>query len=1167
MPRLDGIGLLRALRDDPDTRDIPIILLSDPANEGSRFDALKAGAADYLLKPLSAPDLLVRVDARLEIARLRRKLLDLERKSTTPTIEDAETVFARKSNRLRRARNSLQRELSSRTEEVSQLNQELIADRQTLLSLKDELAAELKSMNELHELSTRLLGHTEIEPLLKEVLEASMALLNADFGNVQLYDPKSHALKIVAQRGFEQDFLDYFDNVQEGTGSCGAALERRERIIVEDVLTDPVFAPHLPIVNAAGYRAVQSTPLTGRGGEMLGMISTHFRQPHRPSERDLRFVDLYARQAADMIERKRAEDELSRANAKIMEILESITDGFSAWDRNWRYIYANERSAQLLGKPREQLIGRSVWDLFPEAVGTEAYHKCQQAMAERLSVHFEACFDNRWYENYVYPTKEGLSVYWREITDRKRAEEALRASEERFRRYFELGLIGMAMTSPSKGILEVNDELCRILGYERDELLQKTWAEMTHPDDLAVDIAQFNRVLAGEIDGYSLDKRWIRKDGAIIDSIMSAQCMRRADGSVDYFVGLLLDTTERKRAEERLRRSEAYLAEAQRLSYTGSWAWNASTGEIFSSQELLRIFGLEAGPSTPTHETFLMLLHPEDRHRIVDAFDEAAHNRIDYEAEYRIVRPDGSIRHIHNLAHPVLNESGVLVEYIGTAIDITERKQAEESVRQAYEQVDRILDSISDNFFGLSSDGRFTYFNKHAAKQMQILGKDPAHLIGKVAWDEFPDMPNKENVQRVLTERVPITDELYYAPLGEWVENHMYPSPDGGLVTFQRYITERKRTEEALRRSEAFLAEGQKISHTGSWTVSFPSEAVFWSKETFRIYGVEPDTTKLSQENVFQLIHPEDRQFVKGTFERAVRDQSDFAVEHRAILADGSLKHLYALGHPIINDSGELVEYVGTVVDISERKGAEESLQRAYAELAHATRVTTMGELAASIAHEINQPLGAIVNNGNVAIRIATAENTSHDKLVEVLSDIVADANRTSAIIAHIRAVMKNYAPEKTSLQLKDVVEAVLALVQRELDERRVQVRTELPEDLPSVSGDRIQLQQVLLNLVMNGIEAMSDVDEARRILTIGGRRDDLAGQPAVVIAVRDFGNGFSPEDNERLFDAFYTTKPTGMGMGLRISRSIVEMHGGRLWATPNEGQGATFFCALPIAN
>jgi PAS domain S-box-containing protein len=1033
------------LRNDPGTHDIPIILLSDPVNEGSRFDALKAGAADYLPKPLSAPDLLARIDARLEIARLRRELLKLGSK-VRPSAEVAEVEFVRKSNRLRRARNSLQRELSSRTEEMSQLNHELIAERQTLLSLKDELAGELKAMNQLHELSTRLLGHTEIEPLLKEVLEASMALLNAVFGNVQLYDPKSHALKIVAQRGFEQDFLDYFDNVQEGTGSCGAALERRERIIVEDVLTDPVFAPHLPIVNAAGYRAVQSTPLTGRGGEMLGMISTHFRQPHRPSERDLRFVDLYARQAADMIERKRAEDELSRANAKIMEILESITDGFSTWDRNWRYIYANERSAQLLGKPREQLIGRSVWDLFPEAVGTEAYHKCQQAMAERLSVHFEACFDNRWYENYVYPTKEGLSVYWRDITDRKRAEEALRASEERFRRYFELGLIGMAMSSPTKEIFEVNDELCRILGYERDELLQKTWAEMTHPDDLAVDIAQFNRVLAGEIDGYSLDKRWIRKDGAIIDSIMSAQCMRRADGSVDYFVGLLLDTTERKRAEERLRRSEAYLAEAQRLSYTGSWAWNAASEEMFCSEELLRIFGLDV-TTQPSHEDFLQLIHPEDQPRVRETFERTVRTATNYETAYRIVRGDGSIRHIHNVARPVLNESGALIELVGTAADITDRRRAEENLAE--------------------SERRF----------------------------------------RLLTESIP---------------HHVWSfRPDNSSVGY-------------------------------------------WNQRLIDYTGLTPEDIKTGG---WAALHPDDVERVKAAWEKTWTNGGEYEMEQRIRGRDGRYRRFVCRGVAIKDEQGRPLEWFGTDTDVEDRRQAEEALQKTQAQLAHVSRVTLMGELAASIAHEINQPLGAIVNNGNVAIRIATAENTSHDKLVEVLSDIVADANRTSAIIAHIRAVMKNYAPEKTSLQLKDVVEAVLALVQRELDERRVQVRTELPEDLPSVSGDRIQLQQVLLNLVMNGIEAMSDVDEARRILTIGGRRDDLAGQPAVVIAVRDFGNGFSPEDNERLFDAFYTTKPTGMGMGLRISRSIVEMHGGRLWATPNEGQGATFFCALPIAN
>jgi PAS domain S-box-containing protein len=845
-----------------------------------------------------------------------------DRERQPSAVPDAEAELRQKNAKLRRARNALQRELDQKIDELSQLSQELAETRQSLLQAQDELAAELAATRRVHELSTRL-ATIELQPLLEDVLDASIAIVGADFGNVQLYDPAGGALKIVAQRGFRQDFLDYFDNVHEGTANCGAALERRERVIVEDVLTDALFAPHLHIVTVAGYRAVQSTPLIGRGGEQLGMISTHFRRPHRPSERELRFVDFYAGQAAELIQRKRAD-------------------------------------------------------------------------------------------------------------------ETLRKSEERFRRYFELGLIGMAMTSPTKGILEVNDELCRILGYERDELLQKTWAEMTHPEDLAADVAEFDRVMAGEIDGYSLEKRWIRKDGRIIHGIMAAQCMRRADGSVDYFVGLVQDMTERKRAADNLRRSEAHLAEAQRLTHTGSWTWSVSSEEMFCSDELLRIFGQDAAGENPRHEDFLQMIHPEDQFRVRQAFDHAVGTGTDYEAEYRIVRRNGSIGYIQNLAHPVFDDRGYLVEYVGTAMDVTERKKAEQSVRQAHEQVDIIVNSISDQFFGLSRDWRFTYFNPRAERQMRLLGKDPADLIGKVLWDEFPEVPNEAALRRVMTERVPITDELYYAPLGEWVENYMYPSPDGGLVTFQRYITARKRMEEDLR--------------------------------------------------------------------------------------------------------------------------------KAHADLADVTRATMMGELAASIAHEINGPLGAIVNNGNACLQLIDAGPEALDEAREALSDIVDDAERAGAIIGRIRALVQRSLTERSLLQLGEAVTQALVFARGELLGRRIAARVELSDDLPLVSGDRVQLQQAFLNLILNAVDAMSAVEEDRRVLVIRGRRDRLDNKPAVSISVEDQGDGL-PNDAERLFDAFFTTRSQGMGLGLRISRSIAEAHGGRLWATANEVHGATFHLLLPAAD
>jgi DNA-binding response OmpR family regulator len=274
MPQLDGFGLLKALREDPVTGDIPVMLLSARAGEESRVEGLQAGADDYLIEPFSARELLARVTARLENAHANREAVERERE-------------------MRKA------------------------------------AEEAEGMVRLHELSTRLVAQSELQAVLEEVLDAAITLLNADFGTVQLSDSETRALKIVAQRGFHQEFLDYFNSVHEGTACCGTAFEHRERVIVEDVLADPMFQPHLTIVNAAGYRAVQSTPLSSHGGGLLGIISTHFRRPHRPSQRELRLLDLYLRQAAEIIERKRAEQALRASEERFRGYFELGLIGIS----------------------------------------------------------------------------------------------------------------------------------------------------------------------------------------------------------------------------------------------------------------------------------------------------------------------------------------------------------------------------------------------------------------------------------------------------------------------------------------------------------------------------------------------------------------------------------------------------------------------------------------------------------------------------------------------------------------------------------------------------------------------------------------------------------------------------------------------------------------------
>jgi hypothetical protein len=267
---------------------------------------------------------------------------------------------------------------------------------------------------------------------------------------------------------------------------------------------------------------------------------------------------------------------------------------------------------------------------------------------------------------------------------------------------------------------------------------------------------------------------------------------------------------------------------------------------------------------------------------------------------------------------------------------------------------------------------------------------------------------------------------------------------------------------------------------------------------------------------------------------------------------------------PLRDQQGNIIKWYGVSVDIEDQKRAEEAMRKTQAQLAHVTRVTALGELAASIAHEVNQPLTAIINNANACVDLLPSDAHETDEVREALSDIVSDAGRASAILTRIRDLLNKSPLQKTRLHLREVVSAVLALAKNEAATRRVRIQAEIPEDLPLVSGDHIQLQQVLLNLVMNGLDAMSGVEEHKRLLLISGRRDVSQSSPAVILAVQDFGIGLKTEEMDRLFEAFYTTKPEGLGMGLAISRSIIEEHVGRLWAEPNKGPGATFLVSLP---
>lgn len=369
-----------------------------------------------------------------------------------------------------------------------------------------------------------------------------------------------------------------------------------------------------------------------------------------------------------------------------------------------------------------------------------------------------------------------------------------------------------------------------------------------------------------------------------------------------------------------------------------------------------------------------------------------------------------------------------------------------------------------------------------------------------------------------------------------------------------------KQTERALRRSEAYLAEAERLSHTGSWAYDVASGVpVYWSLERCRISRFDPAKGHPTLEEYRRLHAAEDWEKLMEAFRHAIQNKIDFETDAREILADGTVKHLHIVGHPVLNAGGEVVELVGSTIDMTERKRTEEALHKAQAHLNHMTHLTMMGELAASIAHEVNQPLAAVVTNGNACLRWLDRDPPDFDEAKEAVRRIVRDGIRGADVIARIRALIRKEPQATASLDINDVIREIVVLTQTHW--RGVKLHLELADKLAHVQVDRIQLQQVILNLIINAVDAMKSVADRPKVLRI---QTSMKSPQVISVSVQDSGVGLSRETIGSIFEPFYSTKSGGLGMGLSISRSIVDAHGGRLWAEPGKEFGAVFQFTLP---
>jgi len=394
------------------------------------------------------------------------------------------------------------------------------------------------------------------------------------------------------------------------------------------------------------------------------------------------------------------------------------------------------------------------------------------------------------------------------------------------------------------------------------------------------------------------------------------------------------------------------------------------------------------------------------------------------------------------------------------------------------------------------------------------------------------------------------------------VLTHAFRDDQGNVIEFMgavKDVTEQKQVEVELRQSEAFLAEAQRLSSTGSFAWRVSKGEIIWSEQTYRIYKIDP-TLPVTFDLVGTRIHPEEASWFQELLGRASSEGRDLEFEHRLQMPDQSIRYLHVVAHATRDFDGQL-EYIGAVQDVTERRRSEDAVSKLRSELAHMGRVSTLGALTASIAHEVNQPLAGIITNASTSLLMLADDPPDIDGALDSAQRTIRDANRASEVITRLRALFKKTTTASESLDLNEATREVLALSMSELQRGQVIVRTELANDLLPVTGDRVQLQQVVLNLVLNAAEAMSAIEDRPRLLVVRTERDE---GDHVRLTVCDTGPGFDPQSANRLFETFYTTKRDGMGIGLSISRSIIERHQGRLWAAPSDGPGATFAFSIP---
>jgi PAS domain S-box-containing protein len=887
--------------------------------------------------------------------------------------------------------------------------------------------------------------------------------------------------------------------------------------------------------------------------------------------------------ARDIRERKRAEERLREYEKAVEGVEEMIV----VVDREYRYVLANRAFLNYRRMEREQVVGRSA----PEILNKEVF---ETVVKEKL----DECFQGNvvtFEMKYKYPKlgERDLSLSYfpiegpqgvdraacvlQDITERKRAERAV------------LRLAAIVESSDdtiiSKDLNGVitswNAGAQRTFGFTEAEAVGQPMTIIIPPELLDEETRILQRLRAGEhIQHYETVR--ITKQGKRVDVSLTISPMKDSDGRVVGASKIARDITERRRTEEALQRSEAEAkARAEELAVildavpgmaliSRDPAGQTITGSRVA-YELLRLpYGANISKSAPEGErpsTFRVVRDGQELPPSELPVQKAAATGQDVrESEVTLLFDDGTSRDVFGNAAPLLDREGKVRGAVGVFVDITQRKRALNALRESEDRYRDLVEHSQDLLCTHDLEGRLLSSNPRPAR---ILGYEVAELLA-IPMREVIAPEYREQFDAYLARMKTIgADKGLMAVLtrtGErriWEYNNTLRTEGVPLPIVRgmaRDVTERVRAEKALFATEERFRQLAESIHEVFYLTEVPGNRLLYVSPAYeQVWGNTCQSLYESPESFLDAVHPEDRDAAR----RAFVSHQPFLHEYRIIRPDGSARWISDRGFPVRDAKGEVYRLAGIAEDITERKQAEQALQESQAALARVARIATMGELTASIAHEINQPLAAVATNASASLHWLAVQPPNLAEAREAMANAMKEANRASGVIARIRALLKKASPELRPVDMNEVIREVLALVRSELIRGGVTAKTKLATGLPAVLGDRVQLQQVVLNLIMNAIDAMITISDRPRTLLVKSAKD----AEGVLIQVQDSGKGLDPENSDRMFESFFTTKPEGIGIGLSISSSIVEAHGGSLSAKARASYGATFEFTLPRAD